>query len=114
MLEMNMERLLQNPVIIEVLNLVYEGRYSADNNSMYLSQTFSSFFLMDVSDLKSINQRLLFNITTFGANGSGKQFNLQLMLQNDVVDNSYTHTVLTDQGERTGSYHALTNNVQAP
>jgi hypothetical protein len=37
MLEMNMERLLQNPVIVEVLNLVYEGQYSADANSLYLS-----------------------------------------------------------------------------
>jgi hypothetical protein len=37
MFEMNMERLLQNPVIVEVLNLVYEGQYSADANSLYLS-----------------------------------------------------------------------------
>jgi hypothetical protein len=55
MLEMKMERLLQNPVVVEVLNLVYEGKYSADANSMYLSQTFQSFFLMEISDLKSIN-----------------------------------------------------------
>jgi len=31
MLEMRMENLLQHPVIIEVLNLVYEGKYSVDS-----------------------------------------------------------------------------------
>ena len=76
MLEMKMERLLQNPVVVEVLNLVYEGKYSADANSMYLSQTFQSFFLMEIGDLKSINQRLMANIVTFGGIGGGKQFNL--------------------------------------
>ena len=44
MLEMNMETLLQHPVIIEVLNLVYEGKYSVDSTALSLSQTFQSFF----------------------------------------------------------------------
>ena len=30
MLEMNMEQLLKHPVIVEVLNLAYEGKYSSD------------------------------------------------------------------------------------
>ena len=40
MLEMNMEDLLNNPVIVEVLNLVNEGKYSVDSSVLSLSQTF--------------------------------------------------------------------------
>ena len=66
MLEMNMEKLLKHPVIVEVLNLVYEGQYSFDSSVMSLSQTFLAFFQMEVADYKSINERLIQNITTFG------------------------------------------------
>jgi len=76
MLEMKMETLLQHPVIVEVLNLVYEGKFSVDSSAMSLSQTFSSFFLMETYDLKSINERLIQNITSFGDTGSGKQASL--------------------------------------
>ena len=37
MLEMNMEKLLKNPVIVEVLNLVHEGKYSVDSSAVNLS-----------------------------------------------------------------------------
>ena len=40
MLEMNVSVLLKNPTLIEVLNLVYEGKYSVSNSSLSLSQTF--------------------------------------------------------------------------
>jgi len=40
MLEMDMEVMIQNPVIVEVLNLVYEGQFSYDNSTLNLSQTF--------------------------------------------------------------------------
>ena len=40
MLEMNMESLLNNPVIVEVLNLVNEGKFSVDSSALSLSQTF--------------------------------------------------------------------------
>ena len=59
MLEMNMEGLLKHPVIVEVLNLVYEGKYSVDSSALNLSQTFQCYFLMDTTDLKSINDRLV-------------------------------------------------------
>jgi hypothetical protein len=72
MLEMNMESLLKHPVIVEVLNLVYEGKYSVDSSALNLSQTFQCFFLMETADLKSINQRILTNISTFGESGGGK------------------------------------------
>ena len=66
MLEMGMEPLLKHPVIVEVLNLVYEGKYSVDSSILSLSQTFTSFFVMESSDLKSINDRLFMNILTLG------------------------------------------------
>jgi len=66
MLEMNMENLLKNPVIIEVLNLVYEGKYSVDSSALNLSQTFQCLFLMETADLKRINDRLIQNILAFG------------------------------------------------
>ena len=72
MLEMNLERLLKNPVIVEVLNLVNEGKFSVDSSAMSLSQTFQSFFGMDTADLKSINDRLMANISSFGDAGGGK------------------------------------------
>jgi len=37
MLEMRMEGLLNNPVIVEVLNLVNEGSYSVDSSALSLS-----------------------------------------------------------------------------
>jgi len=40
MYEMRMDSLLKNPVIVEVLNLVYEGQYSYDSSALYLSLTF--------------------------------------------------------------------------
>ena len=59
MLEMNMDYLLNNPVIVEVLNLVNEGSYSVDSSAMSLSQTFSCFFNMGTAENKSINARLV-------------------------------------------------------
>jgi len=77
MLEMNMEGLLKHPVIVEVLNLVYEGKYSVDSSALNLSQTFQCFFLMDTNDLKSINDRLISNIASFGDTANQKQASLQ-------------------------------------
>jgi hypothetical protein len=76
MLEMRMEGLLNNPVIVEVLNLVNEGSYSVDSSALSLSQTFQCFFLMETSDIKSINDRLITNIQSFGDAGDGKQASL--------------------------------------
>lgn len=50
MLEMQMQRTLNHPVIIEVLNLVYEGRYSIDSSILSLSQTFWNFFNVSALD----------------------------------------------------------------
>ena len=37
LLKMNMDELIQHKVVEEVLNLVYDGKYSIDSSSLYLS-----------------------------------------------------------------------------
>jgi len=37
MYEMNMQQLLKHPVVIEVLNLVYEGKYSVSSSALSMS-----------------------------------------------------------------------------
>ena len=37
MYEMNMQELLKHPVVIEVLNLVYEGKYSVSSSELSMS-----------------------------------------------------------------------------
>jgi len=64
MLEMKMERLLKHPVIVEVLNLIYEGKYSSDGDPLNLSQTLASFFQVSTFDTKSFFDRLKSNITS--------------------------------------------------
>ena len=86
MLEMNMESLLKHPVIVEVLNLVYEGKYSVDSSALNLSQTFQTFFLMDTNDLKSINDRLIQNITNFGNTTNQKQASLQFNIWKQCIE----------------------------
>lgn len=39
MLEMDMQDLLKHPVVIEILNLVYEGKYSISSTALSMSQT---------------------------------------------------------------------------
>ena len=77
MLEMGMDDLLKHPVIVEVLNLVYEGKYSVDSSIITLSQTFSAFTNMETTDIKSINQRMISNVTSLGQIGGSRQVSLQ-------------------------------------
>jgi len=72
MYEMNMQELLKHPVVIEVLNLVYEGRYSVSQSALSMSQTFQASLDMDTFNIKSINERLIQNIINFGDTGSAK------------------------------------------
>jgi hypothetical protein len=37
MYEMNMQELLKHPVVVEVLNLVYEGKYSVSSSALSMS-----------------------------------------------------------------------------
>jgi hypothetical protein len=59
MYEMNMQELLRNPVVVEVLNLVYEGKFSVSSSALSMSQTFFCLIEMKIGDTKSINERLL-------------------------------------------------------
>lgn len=73
MYEMNMQELLRDPVVVEVLNLVYEGKFSVSSSALSMSQTFYCLLEMDTADQKSINDRLIQNITNFGDSGSAIQ-----------------------------------------
>lgn len=77
MYEMNMQRLLQHPVVVEVLNLVYEGKYSVSSSSLNMSQTFQCTLEMETMSLKSINDKIIQNVVNFGDTGSQKQTSLQ-------------------------------------
>jgi len=66
MQEMNMNSLLSHPVIIEVLNLVYEGQYSIKSPSLHLIQTFYFMFETDVFEPKGLFSRLVDNVKSFG------------------------------------------------
>ena len=77
MYEMNMQELLKHPVVIEVLNLVYEGKFSVSSSALSMSQTFQCVLDMSALSLKSINDRLIQNIVNFGDTGSSKQTSLQ-------------------------------------
>lgn len=77
MLEMQMEDLLKHPVIVEVLNLVYEGKYSISSTALGMSQTVQCMVDMEMMSFKNIANRLIQNIANFGDNGSSKQTSLQ-------------------------------------
>jgi len=62
MYEMNMQQLLHHPVVVEVLNLVYEGRYSVSSGALSMSSTFSCLLDMEFTGLKSMTSRLINNI----------------------------------------------------
>jgi len=47
MYEMNMKELLQHPVVIELINLIYEGEFSISTSSLSLSKTYQVTSEMD-------------------------------------------------------------------
>ena len=65
-LEMNMDKILDHPVLIEILNLIYEGVFTVDSNYLELSQTFSSLFYMRAFEMKSIFAKLWHNVKNLG------------------------------------------------
>eukprot|EP00356_Strombidium_inclinatum_P010741 CAMPEP_0170486568 /NCGR_PEP_ID=MMETSP0208-20121228/5541_1 /TAXON_ID=197538 /ORGANISM="Strombidium inclinatum, Strain S3" /LENGTH=141 /DNA_ID=CAMNT_0010760541 /DNA_START=2021 /DNA_END=2446 /DNA_ORIENTATION=+ len=80
MLEMNMEDLLKHPVIVEVLDLTYEGKYSADDSPLNLSYTLWSFFELVTFDSKSITERMwhhIKSVNSIGTQSGMKQSTLQ-------------------------------------
>ena len=69
MFQMNMQELLQHPVVVEVLNLVYEGKYSISSTALSMSPTFSCMLEMPMIGSKRINEKLMQNIMDFGDDG---------------------------------------------
>jgi len=59
LLEMKMEEILNHPVIVEVMNVVHEGKYSVDSSLINLSSTFQVFFHIDIFELKGVCSRLI-------------------------------------------------------
>jgi len=65
--QMNMDDLIQHKVVEEILNLVYDGKYSIDSNTLYLSSLWNAISQMDTFSPKSVFKRLVNNINTLGA-----------------------------------------------
>lgn len=86
MYEMNMQQLLKHPIVVEVLNLVNEGKYSISSSPLSMSQTFQCMLDMQIMSLKSINDRLIQNIVNFGDSGSTKQTSLQYNIWKQSID----------------------------
>jgi len=74
---MDMEEILNHPVVVEVLNLVYEGQYSINTPTLYLSHTFQTFFSSSIFDKQSLTHKILQNITNNGEASEKKQSSLQ-------------------------------------
>ena len=58
MLHMNMDALIQHKVVEEVLNLVYDGKYSIDQNPIYLSSLWYINNQIDTISSKSVLRRM--------------------------------------------------------
>jgi len=77
MQEMNMQELLKHPVVVEVLNLVYEGKYSVSSNALNMSTTFQCLMEDKALDHKSMLSKQLANIQAWGDTESTKQSSVQ-------------------------------------
>lgn len=86
LLEMDMEEILNHPVIIEVINLSYEGEYSINSHSVYLSSTIAAFFQMRLAEAKCIFSRLLLNIRTFGRDNKNRQTSLNFHIWKKCIE----------------------------
>jgi len=86
MYEMNMQRLLKHPVVVEVLNLVNEGKYSITASPLSMSQTWVCTNEMKIASLKSMAERLIQNIVNFGDTGSHRQTALQFNIWKQSID----------------------------
>mmetsp|Transcript_12403 Transcript_12403/g.19381 ORF Transcript_12403/g.19381 Transcript_12403/m.19381 type:complete len:231 (+) Transcript_12403:1572-2264(+) len=99
MLEMNLDKVLNHPVIVEVLNLAYEGQYSVDSSVVDLSTTFTTFFQMGTFDLKPVRSRLLANIKNFGlAKGDRRQSSLMFNIWKHCLEQRIMDEVIFTVG----------------
>ena len=66
MLLMNMEKLIQHKVVEEVLNLVFDGKYSIDSSSLDISSLWVFINQMDTFSSKSCWEKLYTHTATMG------------------------------------------------
>lgn len=64
--EMEMEVLLKHPVVVEVINLVYESNMSVSSSIMGLSTTIQCLLEDDAMSTKPMVQKMIVNIQNGG------------------------------------------------
>ena len=64
---MDMDTLINNPVITEVLNIVNESPFSIDISVIDLSTTFQTFFESQTFHPNNVMNRITKNIKNFGS-----------------------------------------------
>lgn len=77
MLLMDIDDLIQHKVVEEVLNLVYDGKYSIDTSPLYLSSLWNTLISMNTFSPKSVFKRLINNINSVGEWRFKKQSSIQ-------------------------------------
>lgn len=82
---MDMKDLIQHKVVEEVLNLVYDGKYSIDTTPLYLSSLWNTMTQMSTFSQKSVFKRLIANINTMGAWRMKKQSSIQFNIWKQCI-----------------------------
>lgn len=84
-LMMNTDDIIQHKVVEEVLNLVYDGKYSIDTNPLYLSSLYNTLTSMPTFSPKSVFKKLVNNINTMGAWRLKKQSSIQFHIWKQCI-----------------------------
>ena len=66
MLMMNMEKLIQHKVVEEVLNLVFDGKYSIDSSSFDISSLWVFINQMETFSTKSCWEKINIHVSSMG------------------------------------------------
>ena len=85
MFDMNIDDLIQHKVVEEVLNLVYDGKFSIDTNTLYLSSLWNTIEQMPTFAPKSVFKRLVTNINTMSAWRLKKQSSVQFHIWKQCI-----------------------------
>jgi len=90
MFEMNMQELLSHPSVIEVLNLLYEGKFSISSSPLSMSPTFLCLLDFEMLGTKRINDKLMENIMNLGDSGTLKQTSMQYNIWKQCIQQRET------------------------
>ena len=86
MLEMNVQELLQHPIVIEVHTLINEGRFSVTTSPFSISESFSALLDMETISLRSVTGRMMRNIISLGEIPNTKQSSLQFNIWKHSIE----------------------------